>query len=191
MAITSYSQRRYSNVTTVTVVSDLTPPSGGAVYYHWYIDGAYVAMTRSSSRSFALEAGDQVKIVAQDTTDPDYDAVANAPAGYPARRSLWWLRSLDDDVEHYRVEQRREDDNDWSVVAIVRHDNRVWSYSLLTGRLDDLIGYAWRVVPVDLAGNDGTPWELATEMIVRTPDAPDFAVTFDDQTTCVTFASAA
>jgi len=185
MAITSYSATRTGNCTTVTVTSDLS----GAIYFHWYIDGAFVATTRSPSRSFFLELGEQVRIEALDTTDPDYDPIANAPAGYPARRSIWWVRSTDSDVKRYRVEMQKNG-GAWSTVAIVNHRPGVWMYRALTGRLDDLSSYVFRVIPIDAAGNDGTAVTLETEKIVRTPDAPAFTISFDEPTAKVTFSAA-
>jgi hypothetical protein len=63
-----------------------------------------------------------------------------------------------------------------------------WSYSWATGRLTDLTQYAWRIVPVDGDGNDGTPLALPLETIVRVPDAPSFGVSV--AAGIVTFAAA-
>lgn len=186
MAITSYQQQRFGTVIIVTVTSDLS----GTIYYHWYIDGAFIASTQSPTRSFILEAGDQVRIEVNDTNDADYDPVANAPDGYPARRTIWWIRSTDDDVANYRVEQKKGE-GDWTSIGIVRRNGATWAYSLLSPRLDDLSAYQWRVTPVDEAGNDGTAKTVQSEDVVRTPDAPDFTATFDSGTTKVTFAEAA
>ncbi len=182
--ITSYQTTRLGNVTTVTVTSDLS----GTVYYHWYIDGAYVASTSVPMRAFHLADGDQVRIEVIDTNDPAFDPIAGAPTGWPARRTIWWVRSVDADVEQYRVEQKK-DAGDWSAVATVFAVDGQWSYRLLSDRLCDLADYTWRVVPVDAAGNDGTPIEIGPETIVRTPDAPNFAISFDENTTKVTFSS--
>ncbi len=101
MSITSYSQAYHDGIVAVTATSDLS----GLVYYHWYRDGAYVATTTAGNMEFRLEAGDQARIEVFDTNDPDYDPAANTPDEYPARRTLWWLRSLSSDVDHYRVEE--------------------------------------------------------------------------------------
>jgi len=185
MAITSYTQQRLGNATVVTVVSDL----GGTVYYHWYVDGALVASTEVPTWTFFCEANEQFRVEVNDTTDPDYDPVANAPAGYPPRRTLEWVRSLDATVDRYRVEQRL-DAGSWTTVGLVPVDGTLWAYRFLTPRLTDLGSYEWRVVPVDAAGNDGTAIALDAETVVRTPDAPDFTATFDSGTTTVAFAAA-
>lgn len=185
MAITSYSQTRIGDLVTVTVVSDLS----GTIYYHWYSAGAYIGETTVPTRTFLLSADEQLVIDVNDTNDAAYDAIANAPVRYPATRSLWWIRSIVDSVVHYRIEQQR-DGGDWTTIATIRQDNS-WSYKFETPVLDDLTDYAWRIVPVDAAGNDGPMLTFATERIVRTPDAPRFTVSFDEGTTYVTFAAAA
>lgn len=182
MTITAYSQTYVAGVTTVTVTSSLA----GTVYFHWYADGTYLGATEGPSRSFFVEEGEQLRVEVVDTTDADFDPVAGAPAAYPARRTLWWCRSIDADVDHYRIEEQ-VDGGDWSTIGLVPHDDATWQYELVTERLDDLADYAWRVVPVDRAGNDGTAIALRTERVVRTPDAPDFTATFDPDTTRVTF----
>jgi hypothetical protein len=172
-------------VTTVTVVSDLT----GLIYFHWYIDGAYVAVTTTPQWSVTLPEGSQARIACQDTNDDDYDPIANAPAGYPATRSLVWVRSVDDDVREYLIEES-EDGGEWTEIGTVPHTG-AWTYSFETGRLTDLLDYQWRVKPIDAAGNVGASLTVAVEHIVRSPDAPDFTATFDSGTKRVAFAEAA
>ena len=185
MAITDIQTNRAGNVTTVTVTSDLS----GTIYYHWYIDGSFIATTQLNVYQFYLENDDQVRIEINDTNDPDYDPIANAPAGYPARRTIYWVRSQDSDVRHYRIEQQK-DGGGWASIGEVLHDVNQWAYSLESPRLDDLSEYEWRIIPVDLAGNDGTALALDSEKIVHTPDAPDFTVTFNEGPDTVTFAAA-
>ena len=187
MAIASYSQSRVGDLTTITVVSDLLP---AAVYYHWYVDGWYVGPSGGPAYSLHSQPGDQVRIVCQDTTDPDYDAAANTPAGWPARRTLWWVRATDLDLDYYRVEQKLGA-GAFTTIGRVSPRPQDWSLSLLTPRLTDLGVYTWRITPVDKAGNEGTAITIGPETIVRTPEAPDFTVSFDPATTRVTFSAAA
>ncbi len=189
MAITSLTAQRSDGATTVTAVSNLSPGAGESIRYHWYLDGVYVGVTFAGVRTFALEHGDQGRLEVLDTLDPDFDPVANAPEAWPARRRLWWVRSTAADVDHYRVEQQA-DGGAWSLLGIVRHEASAWDYEYLTPRLDDLTEYAWRVVPVDAAGNEGTALSLGSEDLVRTPDAPDFTATFNAGPTTVTIAAA-
>ena len=100
------------------------------------------------------------------------------------------MRSIDASAAQYRVEQQ-QDGGDWEQIALVFAETRRWDYTTMTDRLDDLSDYAWRVVPVDAAGNDGTAITLTAETIVRTPDAPRVSVTFDPGTTKITISEAA
>lgn len=184
MSILSVSQMRTRNLTEVTVVSSLS----GVVYYHWYMDGAYLGYTNTPSRAFMLGSLDQSRIDILDTDDPDFDAVANAPSGFPARRTLVFVRSMDVRISSYRVEQRRATDA-WIEIALINDDPARWTYEFLSPRLDDLTSYAWRVIPIDDAGNDGTAVSLGGELIVRTPDSPDFSAALQ-VSTHVLFAAA-
>jgi hypothetical protein len=185
MSITSTTQVRTGNATQITVVSSLT----GTIYYHWYQDGSYLGVSSTPTRTFVLVPGSQARFTILDTNDAAFDPVANAPEGYPATRSLVFTRSIDSDVSKYRIEQQRESDG-WISLGIIFDDPRAWVYQLSTPTLDDLTNYGWRVIAIDTAGNDGTAVTLAAELIVRTPNAPDFTVTFDPGTTKVTFAAA-
>lgn len=184
MAITAVSQVRQGNVITMTAVSDISP-----VEFHWYIDGAYYDSSRHGVHTFYLKTGDQGRIEVFDT-NPGVDPFLYTPTQKPARRSLCWIRSLGTAVAHYRVEQKKGAGS-YSTVATVAHEEDRWSYSCLTERLDDLSEYTWRITPVDQAGNDGTAITVGPEMIVRTPNAPDFTVSFDGGTSRVTFTEAA
>lgn len=185
MAILSYSQTRIANVTEVAVVSDLS----GTIYYHWYLDGAYVGMSQGASRAFALLAGEQARIDCVDSNDADFDAIVNAPDGWPARRTFWWIRSMATDVDHYRVEIKRGLAGGYVAIGTVKHESDRWAYSLLSPRLDDGWAYDYRIHVIDTAGN-ALSHPLNGESIVRRPDAPAFSATFDDQTSRVTFAAA-
>ena len=185
MSITAIDQVKDGRTTTVTATSSLS----GTVYYHWYIDGAWIDCTTTNVYTFVLEYGEQVRISVLDTDDPDFDAIANAPDGYPARRTISWVQSDDDDVAKYRIEQR-QDFGDWVTLGHVAHDDTQWAYRYLTGRLTDLATYEWRVVPIDSAGNDGTHYQFDPVTIVRAPDSPNFTISFDSGTAKVTFAAA-
>lgn len=187
MAITSYAKARHGRVTKVTVISDLS----GTIYYHWYLDGAWLGVTTDPNFTLYLEPNEQATLICIDTNDVDFDGVANAPAGYPARRALWWNKSTEADVDHYRVEYAagQSPPASWTLIGTVRDDGR-WSYQMLSPRLDDLTWYWFRIVPVDATGNEGTAIEIGPEKIVRTPDAPSYSATYDDGTQEVAFESA-
>lgn len=175
---------RSGNTTIVTAVSTLTAPT-----FYWYLDGIFVGATQGGVRTFVSQPNDQQRIEVLDSTDPAFDPAANAPAGYPARRMLVFTRSIDPSVIGYRIEQQRAGGS-WSSLGTVQDDRARWLYEFLTPRLDDLTQYAWRVIPMDEHGNDGTPVTLVEELIVRTPDAPNFAVAYNAGTQKVTFSQA-
>lgn len=180
--ITDLTVRRQGDLVILTAASDLA----GTVVYHWFLDGLWIA--RTTSPTYSLTLLEQARIDVVDTLDAAADPAALAPTSYPARRRLWWVRSLAGDVDHYRVEQQAGG-GDWQTLAEVAHDDELWSYDVLTVRLEDLTAYTWRIVPVDRAGNDGTPLVIGPELIVRRPDAPEYQVTFNSGTGRVTIAA--
>lgn len=182
MAIVSTTQTRQLGVTIVTVLTDLT----GVVYYHWYIDGAYLGQTLAGQRSFQLQEDEQVRIEVQDTTDADFDAIANAPKGYPARRTIHWIRSWDEQFASYRISQIGGTTFD---IGTKKQD--VWEHEILTPRLTDLTVHGWNIYAVDRAGNEDVPAGTDALTVVRTPDAPNWNFTFDAGTDRVTFAAVA
>ena len=163
----------------------MTSDLSGTVYFHWYAEGAWVGRTVEPSRAFAVAVGDQLRVEVIDTTDEDFDPVANAPEGYPARRTLWWTRSTDADVRSYKVEEKK-DAGSFVEVGSVRQEGEDWTLQFLTGRLDDLADYTWRITPIDAAGNEGTALTIGPETIVRRPDSPSFAISYDGGTNRVT-----
>jgi hypothetical protein len=184
--LTTYRALPLADAVRIEVTSDLA----GTVYYHWYLDGAWVGSTTEPWKLFRPASGEQLRVEVLDTTDPDFDPLASAPAGYPATRTLWWVRSLDTDVLYYRVDQQLSA-GDWEEVAQVHAEPGRWDYQWRTGRLDDLSEHAWRIVPLDAAGNDGTPITIGPERIVRRPDAPAFTLVYDAGPNRVTFNEAA
>jgi len=184
LSILSYTVRSSGGVVTVEVTSSLSNP-----WYHWYRDGSWCQRTKRPVASWYLEAGDAARVECIDTTDAEFDPVTNAPVGWSARETLWWIRSLASDVDHYRVEQRK-DGGTWAEVGSVPVVPHRWAYWFETPRLADLSEYEWRVTPVDGAGNAGTAIAVEARKMVRHPDAPRFAVTYNPGTSKVTFADA-
>lgn len=183
--ITGITLKRFGNVTIATATSTL----GAGAFYFWYLSGSYAGRTRTPSQQFYLEAGDQERLAVLDSLDPNFDPILNAPADYPARRTITWQRSFSTDIEHYRVEQQT-DGGDWSVLTRISDTGAAWEYSWTTARLTDLTEYVWRVIPVDQAGNDGTPISTTSTKLVRRPDAPNFTATFNAGGSTVTFTEA-
>ena len=181
-ATVQYRTIRIGEVTEVTVSTSMAD----VLSYHWYLDGAWVGKTSGPTKSFMLGESEQLRLTAVPTTDPDFDPIAHAPAGWPGRRTLWWVRSIETDVATYRVEQQAAG-GAWETLAEIPQNPGQWDFSFVTDRLDDLTEYTWRITPIDAAGNEGDPITVGPENIVRTPDAPKFTIEFDEQTQTVEF----
>jgi len=183
VSITAYSRTILDHYTLVTATSDLS----GTVYYHWYLDGLWVAATGVSSHAFYMETSAQSTVQCKDTNDIDFDGPANAPTEYPGRRTIFWYRSRETDVVKYRCESQK-DGGSWVSFGTVAHDD-TWLYSKITPILDDLATYVFRVLALDKALNDGTAKEVDSEVFVRRPDAPNWTYTYASGTTRLTYAS--
>ena len=180
--ITSYTVSRTGDTSIVRVSSSLTAP----IWYWWFLDGAFVNVTRAAQYTFVLTPGEQATVECIDTSD---NVQPSAPAGYPATRTIRFVTSLADTIARYCVQQQKNG-GAWETIGYVQDNPGGWSYSVQTDMLDDLATYAWRVIPIDTAGNQGTALALGSELIVRTPDAPDFSFTFNAGAATVTFGAA-
>ncbi len=180
----SYTVVRIGGVTQITVPS-------GTDYYYWFLDGVFWARTTTPVLLVALAAGDEAEIFCECNDDADWDYVANAPAAYPARRTIWWTAAADAAryLAQYATGESEPAGEAYVTIADVRDDGS-WTYRIVTPRLDDLTWYWFRVVPYDAAGNAGTALVAFREYVVRTPDAPDVTVTYSSGTQRVTFAEA-
>ena len=150
-------------------------------FYVWYQDGAYYRTTREKYCVFRYVPGKQSRVDCIDTTDENFDVIANAPENHSPIRTIYWIRSLSDDVDYYIVEFNKAGAG-WEELGQVDHDESKWEYSLETDRLDDLTEYEFRVTPYDDHDNPGTARTISSEKIVRYPDAPDFSVSYSDST---------
>lgn len=180
------SRARFGPVTVLTVAGRFA----GRVFYHWWVDGDYGG--RSASNTFGVHspAASVARLYIIETLDPDFDPVAGAPDMFGPRKMIRWLRAVDLAAHSYRVEQSRAGAGWVEIGSVFAAGRAAWEFALKTPRLDDLVSYAWRVIPVTFAGNDGNTLAFAAETIVRTPDAPDWTVTWDPDTERVTFAAA-
>jgi len=102
-------------------------------------------------------------------------------------KTLWFLRSLSDDVLSYLIEQQ-QDGGVWTEIATTYAVSDQWAYQTITDTLDDLSIYSFRITSLDVYGNAcAVPLVIGPEKVVRTPNAPLFDVTFNTPATTVTF----
>ena len=187
MAITFTTAVRIGAITLVTVTSSLT----GTVYFHWYLDGAYVGFTTSGQHSFQLPEDGLARVEVVDTNDAAFDPLAAPPAFFPARFTIHWVRSLSTDVKEYLVEWRTGGVGDWTTMARIPHDDEAWDYAVLSHRLDDVAYYEFRVSSIDRAGNVGAvAIETEGQNVYRVPDAPTWGFAWNAGTQRVTYAAA-
>lgn len=97
--IISLTQTQQHGLTTVTAVSDLVAP----VFFYWYIDGAFISQNSTGEKSFHVERGEQLRVDVVDSNDADLDPIALSPGGYPARRTLEFVKSVDTEATAYLV----------------------------------------------------------------------------------------
>lgn len=171
MTITSYTLTSSGRATVVVVESDLV----GDVVFHWYIDGAYVGQSKLNRRTFVFEESEQVSVEVLDTTDTAFDPIANAPIGFPGRRTLEWTRPTDADLAAFRVEEKAGG-GDWEPIATIAAGPGRWRYTALSTVLTNGETYRWRIIPIDAAGNEGASWELGPETVVKRPPGLDFGL---------------
>lgn len=176
---------RIGNVVVVTAVTFLV---GSPVYYHWFLDGVHVGSGTSPTFSFSVEQAGQGRVEVVDTLDSNFDPLSATIAQFPARYTVYWVRSLDTETREYLLEQQLEA-GAYALVARLSHDENIWDYRLLSERLNDLSGYNFRVTPMDRAANMGTPLVLDI-YAVRIPDAPSWNYAYDPGSDRVTFAAA-
>lgn len=162
MAITSVAYTQSGPGTFVfTYASNLADPT----FYIW-VNGDLVAETLETSYEVSVPIGDQLQFDVFD--DPDDEPTDY----YPTRLTLRWEGR--DGANTYRVDQYTG--GQWVAKSI--HPHRVSNlYHYVTGVLDDVTTYQFRVVPIDAEGRSGTALSFTAEM-VRYPDEPAQTMTF-------------
>jgi hypothetical protein len=190
--------RRYRPATPIVVnrlgavsqVSAETSLGGGQI--HWYRDGQYVAP--GDVLSVQLDALSRVEHVA--SNDPLFDPLTvPQAAGALGTRTLFWVRSLDVEIDKYRIEQAQKAPaagswGAWTPLAIFPDDPSKWSYQFTTAVLADLTDYRWQIVPIRKGSIDGDPLPLGPEFVLRTPDAPAYTISFNPVTGRITITAA-
>lgn len=157
----------------LTWSSTLTTPT-----FYVYRDGNLVLTTPATSLIVFVPAGDS----------PVYE-VLDDPAGvpteaYPGYMILAWYASAG--AASYRIDQFVG--AAWNTLINI-DDAGQGTFQYRTGTLPDGQTSQFRVVPIGLNGNAGTPAVFAS-LIVRHPDPPNVTMTFNTVGTTVTIAAA-
>lgn len=162
MAITSL---KYERVSPLQVRFFWTSNLSDPTYYVW-VNGVLVGETLETEWLVSVGLGDQVQFSVFD------DSSSVPPEYYPAQAKLRWLGR--DGSSVFRVEQKVS--GEWELIGLppFRLSN---VYQHVTGPLDDVTTYEFRVVPVDEDGRLGTTLDFALEM-VRYPDSPEQTMQF-------------
>jgi hypothetical protein len=181
--ITSLTAAAVGGTTAVTAVSSLSAP----VWYFWWANGVYYGGTQTNRLVLRPDAGESLTVECADNSTDATPSFTSACA--PARRLIQWLRSTDAATASYLVEEQIGGGS-WTKVAVVPAGATTWQYEFRTAPLTDLAAYAWRVTAQDAAGRGGTPLVIPAETIVRTPDPPAWAFSFDSGSGQVTFSAA-
>lgn len=143
---------------------------GGTPTYYLYVDGVLVATTTRPWYQVSLTPGEQVQFEVLDTDD------LPTPA-YPSR--VWLMWDAVTDAATYRID--RWDGDSWEPVQTVTPAFGQTYFRVATAVLEDGVTHRYRVVPIAGDGNEGTAREYVIP-VVRRPDPPDVAYTYDADT---------
>jgi hypothetical protein len=156
--------------------SDLASPT----FYLW-MDGVFVLSTGAGSIEVAVSVPSSPVFSVFDDADA-------APSNvYPAGVLIQWDQPTDLEVEYYLVEEYVA--AAWTERTRVTADPARWQYEFQTRPLEDVTTHQFRVTPVGVNGNAGAARTYSVYM-VRNPDPPDVALSYDDGTQKITVASA-
>lgn len=152
--------------------SDLESP----VFYLWQ-DGVFLFSTGAASAQVPTQVPSSPVFSVLD--DPDV-----APVNvFPASVVLQWQRPVDLAVLEYLVEEFVA--AAWVERARIKAEADLWQYSFRSRALEDVTTHQFRVTPLGVNGNAGTPREYSVFM-VRNPDPPAVEYSYDPDTKEIT-----
>lgn len=158
--------------------TDVTPP----VTLRMYSNGVKVGEFESLDGYFAFTLtgmpGDSLQFEVLDK------ACSIPSLAFPGRATLNWRAQTD--ATEYRVEEYVS--AAWTERQVIPA-NGSGSYVWQSRWLEDETTHQFRVVPVNSAGNDGTPLAFSM-LLVRIPDVPRVTYTYNATTDKVTIAAA-
>ena len=166
---------------TVTIDTE-TRVDANTLFYEWssdlhdptfyvYVDAKMVNTTKATSQEFHVEPDDfpAIEILDNPSTEPQY--------ARSSRETLaWYAHSL---AESYRIDELVSDV--WTERATI-FDAGEGFFVWVSRPLEDMTQHEFRVVPIGTDGNDGqTPARIFVPMI-RLPDVPNVAYTYNGAT---------
>ncbi len=149
-------------------------------FYVW-VDGV-LRLTTHQRRAFIYGLEDDEPI----TLDV-FTSAADTPATVkPARAEFTWEPS-DVDTECYRIE--KFNGSVWKRVWVLPHDPAVTTYRWRTDTLADDTTHQFRVMAIDVDGNESSTTALTMNMI-REPDPPNVTIVLNDGPATLTISDA-
>ena len=146
--------------------SGLTNPT-----FYVYQNGALVLSTTGTSYVFHIEEGDTLSVEVLDVaaTEPQY--------GMPGRQTLCWYPISD--AVSYRIDEQVA--SVWTERQTILDENQAF-FRWRTRHLEDETTHEFRVVGIDTSGNDGSKVAWFRFLMVRHPDLPTVAYTYNGAT---------
>jgi hypothetical protein len=130
--------------------------------YRIYIDGVLVSTQVGATYDIRIGSNQNPMIEVLDTT-----TAIPSPA-FPGYLELGWV--LDANAAQYRIDQMNNN-GQWVTQATMNADSTSAWQEYTTPVLTDQATAQWRIVPIDAAGNAGTPVAFMA-LMVRYPDVP-------------------
>lgn len=161
-----------------------TATESGA-YFHFWVGGIYSVTNKSGVIRAHIEKGASRIVDIRCGRRPR--PYGPEPRHSATHRRIQWQRPATATVDHYLV-QSNTGGAGWVTLRKVPGRGR-WRFDMRFGPLADDATVQFRVVPVDALGNSGTALTLESRRVVRVPDPPSVATSYDAGTDKVTIAS--
>lgn len=151
---------------------------GAGTLFYIYQEGQLIATTYLTAWDFTVQPGDSINIQILDSATDVIEPV------YPGRVTLGW--EAGEAVDYYLIEEYV--DAAWVTRARVDESGHGY-YTWLSRYLEDCTTYEFRVTAYGTNGVAGTPRTTFTGLMVRQPDMPTNAITYDAGTGRITVAA--
>lgn len=157
---------------------DYSTDLGAGTLFYVYQDGSLIGSTYLTSWDFSVQPGDVIDIQILDSATDELEDV------FSGRVTLGW--EAGESVDYYLVEEYVS--AAWVIRARVE-DSGIGYYTWLSRFLEDCTVYEFRVTAYGTNGVAGTPRTTFTGLMVRRPDMPTNAITYNSGTARITVAA--